>query len=31
LNDPDQNTFYVGGERGYTDYPVMNVAALALA
>ena len=31
LNDPDQNTFYVGCERGYTDYPVMNVAALALA
>ncbi|MCG7259510.1 MULTISPECIES: alkene reductase [unclassified Corynebacterium] len=21
LNEPDQDTFYMGGERGYTDYP----------
>ena len=23
LNDPDPATFYTGGERGYTDYPVL--------
>lgn len=23
LNEPDMNTFYVGGAKGYTDYPVM--------
>ncbi len=24
LNEADHTTFYVGGERGYTDYPLMN-------
>lgn len=24
LNEPDQNTFYGGEEKGYTDYPFMN-------
>lgn len=24
LNTPDPNTFYIGGERGYIDYPVLN-------
>jgi N-ethylmaleimide reductase len=24
LNIPDQATFYAGGEKGYTDYPVLN-------
>ncbi|MBB1126591.1 alkene reductase [Thiospirillum jenense] len=24
LNTPDQNTFYGGNERGYTDYPTLN-------
>lgn len=24
LNEPDQSTFYVGGERGYTDYPSVS-------
>jgi len=30
LNEPDQSTFYVPGERGYTDYPTL-VAAEASA
>ena len=25
LNTPDPGTFYVGGEKGYTDYPVLAV------
>lgn len=24
LNAPDQNTFYIPGEKGYTDYPALN-------
>jgi N-ethylmaleimide reductase len=28
LNDPDQSTFYVPGEHGYTDYPALEEAAL---
>lgn len=24
LNVPDQNTFYIPGEKGYTDYPTLN-------
>lgn len=24
LNEADPNTFYLGGEKGYTDYPFMN-------
>lgn len=27
LNKPDPDTFYGGGERGYTDYPVLDRAA----
>jgi N-ethylmaleimide reductase len=27
LNEPDQETFYGGGERGYTDYPALAQAA----
>ncbi len=27
LNEPDQNTFYGGDERGYTDYPFLSSAA----
>jgi N-ethylmaleimide reductase len=23
LNEPDVDTFYVGGEKGYTDYPIL--------
>jgi N-ethylmaleimide reductase len=23
LNHPDQKSFYGGGEKGYTDYPVL--------
>lgn len=23
LNEPDMDTFYVGGAKGYTDYPAM--------
>jgi N-ethylmaleimide reductase len=23
LNTPDRDTFYVGGEKGYTDYPAL--------
>lgn len=26
LNEPDMDTFYGGDEKGYTDYPFMNVA-----
>jgi N-ethylmaleimide reductase len=26
LNEPDKATFYGGGERGYTDYPVLEAA-----
>jgi N-ethylmaleimide reductase len=26
FNEPDRNTFYGGGEKGYTDYPALNVA-----
>jgi N-ethylmaleimide reductase len=29
LNDPDQSTFYVPGEHGYTDYPTLASAAHA--
>jgi N-ethylmaleimide reductase len=25
-NEPDRNTFYGGGEKGYTDYPALKVA-----
>jgi N-ethylmaleimide reductase len=28
LNAPDQSTFYVPGEHGYTDYPALEEAAL---
>jgi len=24
LNTPDQNTFYGGDEKGYTDYPALT-------
>jgi N-ethylmaleimide reductase len=24
LNTPDKNTFYGGGEKGYTDYPALS-------
>ncbi|NDW00606.1 alkene reductase [Salipiger sp. PrR002] len=27
LNEGDQNTFYAGGEQGYTDYPTLSDAA----
>lgn len=27
LNEPDQNTFYGGDARGYTDYPFLDTAA----
>jgi N-ethylmaleimide reductase len=27
LNPPDRPTFYAGGEKGYTDYPALNVRA----
>jgi N-ethylmaleimide reductase len=26
LNTPDKATFYGGGEKGYTDYPVLGAA-----
>lgn len=29
LNDPDQSTFYVPGEHGYTDYPALEETASA--
>lgn len=29
LNEPDQSTFYVPGEHGYTDYPVIEETASA--
>ena len=29
LNEPDQSTFYAPGEKGYTDYPVLEGAAKA--
>lgn len=29
LNEPDQSTFYTPGERGYTDYPTLELAAAA--
>jgi len=29
LNDPDQSTFYVPGEHGYTDYPALAPAVQA--
>jgi N-ethylmaleimide reductase len=25
LNTPDRMTFYGGGDKGYTDYPVLKV------
>ena len=28
LNEPDQSTFYVPGEHGYTDYPTLEEASL---
>ncbi len=27
LNEPDRNTFYGGGAKGYTDYPALDAAA----
>jgi hypothetical protein len=24
LNEPDRNTFYAGGEKGYIDYPFLK-------
>ena len=30
LNAPDPSTFYVGGARGYTDYPTADEAAATL-
>jgi len=27
LNEPDHDTFYAGGEKGYIDYPAMDAAA----
>jgi N-ethylmaleimide reductase len=27
LNEPDHDTFYAGGEKGYIDYPTMDAAA----
>jgi len=27
LNEPDRTTFYGGGEKGYTDYPLLDTAA----
>jgi N-ethylmaleimide reductase len=27
LNEPDQSTFYVPGEHGYTDYPTLASVA----
>jgi N-ethylmaleimide reductase len=24
LNDPDYDTFYTPGEKGYTDYPTLD-------
>ncbi|PIP81800.1 MAG: alkene reductase [Elusimicrobia bacterium CG_4_9_14_3_um_filter_62_55] len=27
LNEPDPSTFYAGGEKGYTDYPVLSPTA----
>jgi N-ethylmaleimide reductase len=24
LNTPDKDTFYAGGEKGYTDYPALT-------
>ncbi len=29
LNEPDKATFYGGGAKGYTDYPVLESAAAA--
>jgi N-ethylmaleimide reductase len=29
LNKPDPSTFYGGGERGYTDYPTLDLVAAA--
>ena len=26
FNPPDKNTFYGGGEKGYTDYPTLATA-----
>jgi N-ethylmaleimide reductase len=31
LNEPDQSTFYVPGEHGYTDYPALDEIASATA
>jgi N-ethylmaleimide reductase len=30
LNEPDQSTFYVPGEHGYTDYPRLAATAQAI-
>ncbi|WP_232222500.1 hypothetical protein [Paracoccus sphaerophysae] len=30
LNAPDPSTFYVGGARGYTDYPTADEASATL-
>ena len=29
LNEQDHSTFYTPGEKGYTDYPVLSIAAVA--
>jgi N-ethylmaleimide reductase len=31
LNEPDQSTFYVPGEHGYTDYPTLAVESVSQA
>jgi N-ethylmaleimide reductase len=28
LNEPDESTFYGGGEKGYTDYPALGIEAV---
>ena len=30
LNEPDQATFYVPGEHGYTDYPALGELAATI-
>ena len=30
LNEPDRKTFYIGGERGYIDYPTRDAVSAAL-
>jgi N-ethylmaleimide reductase len=31
LNTPDESTFYGGAEKGYTDYPALNLGAVPIA